>query len=224
MSSFPHQEAAPDDEAPLPAKRNGAMIGAILAVLAVAAGAVIWLATAGETDADVTSATTADGQAGGSPASADAVAGGGAGQAGGVAGAVGGDASVAPLGAGEAAQNAKPGAVQVEIVSEPPGARVEVGGIDKGVAPLSIAVAGEESVTVALRLEGYADKEVAIDSKTGPQARVIMRKIEAAEAKTGEIKAGDGKGGKPGAKTGGKVSGTKTNGSKASSSALEERL
>lgn len=217
IADYPGPAAAEAEEPPPPAKRSAAMAVAIVAVLAAAAGAVVWLATGGLGSSEAVVAGADAGQV--------AIA-----EAGDAQGAVANAVDVAPspagpgaadAAAGPAPQLAAAGPVQVEVVTEPPGARIEIGGIDKGTTPATVTVTGEQSLALVLHLEGYADKEVAIDRKAAPQAKIALRKLEAMEGK-----AGDGKsaGGKSGSKSGSKSGGSKTNGSKENSSALEERL
>lgn len=208
-------------EAP-PAKRSGAVIFAVLAVLLIAGAAIAWLAGGGETATGESqpqaAADALAGQAAADPGAKPQAAEGAAAAAGSAAVAPAAPVAVAGEASAQAAAAAAPaGPVDVEVESDPPGATVEVGGVDAGKTPFKVSLSGEGSKTVVLRLDGYADKEISLDRKDAPHAKVTLRKLEG-DDKVAEPKKAGGKAG--GGRAGGKNNGTP----KENKSALEERL
>lgn len=225
-AATPATAAPVQDEAdPAPAKRSGAVIFAVLAVLLVAGAAIAWLTGGGETatgESQPQAAANAQaGQAAADPGAKPQAAEGAAAAA--ATAPVAGNGPAAPVAAGGEASAqadaaaAPAGPVDIEVESDPPGATVEVGGVDAGKTPFKVSLSGEGSKTVVLRLDGYADKEISLDRKDAPHAKVTLRKLES-DDKVAEPKKAGGKAG--GGRAGGKSNGTP----KENKSALEERL
>jgi hypothetical protein len=211
-----------------PAKRSGAVIFAVLAVLLVTGAAIAWLTGGGEAASGESQAQAAAdalaGQAAADPGGKPLAAAGSAAEASAAAAgaAAGKDPAVPVAATGEAsaqadAAAASAGPVDVEVESDPPGATVEIGGVDAGKTPFKVSLSGEGSKAVVLRLEGYADKEISLDRKDAPHAKVTLRKLES-DDKVAEPKKAGGKAG--GGRAGGKSGSTP----KENKSALEERL
>jgi hypothetical protein len=204
------------------------VIFAVIAVLLVTGAAIAWLTGGGETASGESQAQAAAdalaGQAAADPGGKPLAAAGSAAEASAAAAgaAAGKDPAVPVAATGEAsaqadAAAASAGPVDVEVESDPPGATVEIGGVDAGKTPFKVSLSGEGSKAVVLRLEGYADKEISLDRKDAPHAKVTLRKLES-DDKVAEPKKAGGKAG--GGRAGGKSGSTP----KENKSALEERL